>query len=300
MVVSIETPNGSGQSTAGSSGLRLVMRQHPLFLFFLLAYLISWIFLTPSVLSAWGILPGDFLITFVIHTFGPTLAAIIMVSMLEGKTGLQSLRQRVRQLRAGWQWYVFILVGIPALIVLGIIIQPGALASFKGLTAILPLSYLVNFVAVWFGGGPLGEEIGWRGFALPRMQPLYGPLWGTILLGVLWCFWHLPEFWMPSMGGGPGTGLGGFALTNLLMFLPMVVAIAIIFTWVFNHTQGSVFVSITAHASFNIPQVVLVPLFLAVNYTSLLLANLIGFGVPALLIIILTRGRLGYQSIQDL
>ena len=274
-----------------------MMRQHPLFFFFLMAYAFSWILLTPSVLSAWGILQGDFTVTFVLHTFGPALAAIIMTGIVEGRAGLLSLRQRIRQWRAGWQWYLLSLVGIPALILIGIVVQPGALASFKGLTPGLLVSYPLTFVAVWFGGGPLGEEIGWRGFALPRMQPRFGPLWGTLLLGVLWAFWHLLEFLMPTQGGGPGTSLAAF-LVNFSMFFLLVVALAIILTWVFNHTRGSIFISITAHASVDTPQLALVPLFLAVDNASLLLACVIGFGVTALLIVIMTRGRLGYQPDQ--
>ena len=274
-----------------------MMRQHPLFFFFLMAYTFSWILLIPSVLSAWGILPGDFTVMFVLHTFGPALAAIIMTGIVEGRAGLLSLRQRIRQWRAGWQWYLFSLVGIPALILFGIVVQPGALASFQGLTSRLLVSYPLTFVAVWFGGGPLGEEIGWRGFALPRMQPRFGPLWGTLLLGVLWTFWHLFEFLMPTQGGGPGTSLATF-LVNFSMFFLLVVAFAIILTWVFNHTRGSIFISITAHASVDTPQLALVPLFLAVDNASLFLACVIGFGVTALLIVILTRGRLGYQPAQ--
>ena len=114
------------------------MRQHPLFFFFLMAYAFSWILLIPSVLSAWGILPGDFTVMFVLHTFGPALAAILMTGIVEGRAGLLSLRQRIRQWRAGWQWYLFSLVGIPALILFGIVVQPGALASFQGLTPSLP------------------------------------------------------------------------------------------------------------------------------------------------------------------
>jgi membrane protease YdiL (CAAX protease family) len=292
----METSEASGQLTPASGGLRQVIRQHPLFFFFLIAYAFSWLLLLPSVLSAWNILQGDFTVTFVIHTFGPALAAIIITGIVEGRTGLLSLQQRIRQWRAGWRWYLFILMGIPALIMLGIIIQPGAFASFQGLTPLLLVKYPLAFIVVWFGGGPLGEEIGWRGFALPRMQPRYGPLRGTLLLDVLWCFWHLLEFLMPTQGGGPGTGLATF-LTNFSMFFGMVLALTIILTWVFNNTRGSIFISITAHAGVNTPQVILLPLFLAADYTGLLLAGLIGLGLPALLIVILTRGRLGYQPI---
>jgi membrane protease YdiL (CAAX protease family) len=229
-----------------------------------------------------------------------------MTDIIEGRAGLLRLRDRLKQRRAGWQWYLFILVGIPALLLLGIIIQPGTLASFQGLTSVILVSYPVYFLVVFFGVA-MPEEIGWRGFALPRMQPRYGPLWGTLLLGVLWGFWHLFYFMTPDHGGGPGTGFAPF-LMSFPIFLLTVVALAFIFTWVFNHTGGSIFISNLVHASIDTPQLVWVPLFLAattagetstVGETSLDLALLIGFGVPALLIIILTRGRLGYQPSLD-
>ena len=120
---------------------------------------------------------------------------------------------------------------------------------------------------------------------------------GTLLLGVLWGFWHVLYFLTPDQGGGPGSNFATF-LTNFPMFLLMAIALAIIFTWVFNHTRGSVFIATLLHASIDTPQLVWIPLFLAVGMTSLNLAALIGFGVPALLIVILTRGRLGYQPNQ--
>jgi uncharacterized protein len=297
-IVFMETSKASGQSAAASRSLRQVMQQHPLFFFFLMAYAGSWIISTPYVLSVWGILKGDFTIVFILKPFaGPTLAAIIMTGITDGKAGLLRLRQRLSQRRAGWQWYLFILLGIPALLLLGIIIQQGALASFQGLTPVILVSYPVYFVVVFFGVA-MPEEIGWRGFALPRMQPRYGPLWGTLLLGVLWGFWHLLYFLTPDHGGGPGTGFVPF-LMSFSIFLLMVIAMAIIFTWVFNHTGGSIFISNLMHAAIDTPQLVWIPLFLAMNETSLNLAALIGFGVPALLIVILTRGRLGYQPSQE-
>jgi membrane protease YdiL (CAAX protease family) len=270
------------------------MEQHPLFFFFFIAYAVSWILSIPFILSEWGILHGDFKIIFVLKSFGPFLAAYIMTSIVEGRVGIFRLRQRIKQTQASWLWYLFILLGIPALLLLGIIIQPGALASFQGLKPVLLVSYPLTFIAVFFGGGPLGEEPGWRGYALPRLQQRYGPLWGTLLLSVLWTCWHLPDFLTSAQGGGPGTSFSAF-LINFPIFLVLVTAIAIILTWIFNHTRGSIFISILAHASVNTPQVVLVPLFLAVGVTELNLAALIGFGVPALLIAVLTRGRLGYQ-----
>lgn len=225
-------------------------------------------------LSVWGVLKGDYTLAFVLKPFvGPPLAAVIMTWLLEGRAGLHALRQRIKQKRAGRWLYVFALAGIPALLLLGIVIQPGALAGFKGLSAMLLVSYPLTYVAVFFGGGPFGEEIGWRGFALPRMERRYGPLAGTLMLGILWGLWHLPDFLTPEQGGGPGTSLSGF-LVNLPVFLLLILAMAVILTWVFNHSKGSIFPAMAAHASVNTPQVVLVPLFASVGVTRLNIAAL--------------------------
>jgi uncharacterized protein len=294
----MDTSKASGQRVAPFSSLQQVMRQHPLFFFFVMSYAFSWIIVIPYVLSVWGILKGDYTIAYILKPFvGPALAAIIMTLITDGKEGLHRLRQRLDQRRAGWQWYLLILLGIPALILLGIVIQPGTLASFQGLAPSLLVTYPLYFVVVFFGVA-WPEEIGWRGFALPRMQPRYGPLRGTLLLGVLWCFWHLPYFLTPAHGGGPGTAFATY-LTSFSYFFLMVMAIAIIFTWIFNHTGGSIFIANVAHAAIDTPQLVWIPLFLAVDEASMNLATLVAFGVPALLILILTRGRLGYEPSRE-
>jgi CAAX protease family protein len=295
----METSKVSGQATtAASSSLRQVMRKHPLLFFFVMAYAFSWIMALPYVLSSWGIVKGDYTLLFDLEQWaGPALAAIIMTGITQGKAGLRRLRNRAKQGRAGWQWYLLILLGAPALLLLGIVVQPGMLASFHGLTNILLVSYPLYFVVVFFGAG-LPEEIGWRGFALPRMQPRYGPLWGTLLLGVVWGFWHALFFLTPDHGGGPGTSFATL-LINFSLFLVMIIALAIIFTWVFNHTHGSVFIASLLHTSIDTPQLVWIPLFLGLTEARLDLALLIGFGIPALIIVILTRGRLGYQPGED-
>jgi membrane protease YdiL (CAAX protease family) len=297
-MASMNTSMKSSQPASASGNLQQRMRQHPLFFFFLMSYAFTWIVLIPYILSAWGILKGDFAFLYVIKPFvGPALAAIIMTYVTDGKEGLLRLRRRLGQRRASWQWYLLILVAIPVLKLLGIIVQPGTLASFQGLSPRLLVTYPLYFAIVFFGVA-LPEEIGWRGFALPRMQPRYGPLWGTLLLGVLWCFWHLIFFLTPAHGGGPGTSFATF-LRSFSYFFLIVMAFSIIFTWVFNHTGGSVFIANLLHAAIDTPQLVWIPLFLAIDETKTNLASLIAFGVPALLIVILTRGRLGYQPSQE-
>ncbi|MGE5461886.1 MAG: CPBP family intramembrane glutamic endopeptidase [Syntrophothermus sp.] len=291
----------SGQSKTASRSLGQLLREHPLFSFFFLSYAFSWIISLPYVLSIWGVMPGNYMLGLIFKQWvGPALAGIVMTLLIEGKAGLRTFRRRWWQWRAGWQWYLFILLGVPGLILLGIVIQPGALAHFQGLPPHLLVNYLVYFVIVFFGVG-LPEEIGWRGFALPRMQPRYGPLRATLLLGVLWAGWHLLFFLMPDHGGGPGTDPAAL-LKNFSIFFVMVMAMSIVFTWVFNHTRGSVFIASLVHTAIDVPQLVWVPLFLQVGTsnstsgeTGLDLALLVTFGVLALLIVILTRGHLGYQ-----
>jgi membrane protease YdiL (CAAX protease family) len=304
-MVSMTTSIQPVQSTTSSARLFGIMRRYPLFFYFFLAYAFSWLISLLYVLSIWGVLPGDYTFLLILKQWvGPALAGIVMTFVTTGTEGFRRLRQSCRQWRAGWQWYLFMLFGVPGLILLGIGILPGVLANFQGLPQGFLVRYLVYFVIVFFGVG-LPEEIGWRGYALPRMQPRYGPLLGTFLLGVGWAFWHLMFFLMPDHGGGPGTGFGAF-LKNFSIFFLMVLAMSVLFTWVYNHTRGSVFIASFLHAAIDTPQLVWLPLFLEVGTSnsaageaSLNLALLLTFGGLALLILILTRGRLGYRPEQE-
>lgn len=272
--------------------IQSAIQQHPLVSFFILAYAISWILSIPFILSEWNVLHGDYRIAFIVKSFGPFAAALIVTGIVEGKEGVARLRGRIRQWKVGWVWYAVTLLVIPVLVLIGIAIQPGALAGFKGVTPTVAITYLVTLVVVAFGGGPLGEEPGWRGFALPRLQSSMGPLKGTLLLGLLWTCWHLPDFLTSAQGGGPGVPASTL-LVNFGLFLLLVTAIAVVFTWVYNHTGGSILLAILAHAGVNTPQVALVPLFPAVTTMVLNTAALIGFGAAAVLILLLTRGHLG-------
>ena len=292
----MNTSEKSNPSTTGSKGLQQVMRAHPLFSFLFMAYAFSWIMSIPYILSQWNILPNtqSYQIFFVIKSFGPALAARVMCYAMEGREGWRNLRSRIRQWRAGGQWYLFILLGVPAMMLLGIVVLPGALATFRGVPPNFLATYLVTFILIFFGGGPLGEEPGWRGFALPHMQSRYGALRANLLLGVLWACWHLPDFLTVAQKGGPGSELS-VLFSGFLVFFVEVMALTFIFSWVFNHTNGSVFIAIMLHTTYNAFGTVVQPLFSAPIVTSTDLPFVIAVVVPALLIVILTRGRLGYQ-----
>jgi uncharacterized protein len=233
-----------------------LLARHPLVFFFLIAYAFSWVAWSPWVLSeeGAGLLPfsspllapvalpiGIFL--------GPTLAAFIMTGITEGRAGTRRLLRRIVLWRVRLRWYLFAFIGVPLVMTLGTIIVPGALASLQFLGPGYVLTYLVTFVFVAVLGGPLFEEIGWRGFALPRMQPLQGPLVGSLILGLLWALWHLPEFMVPTWAASSG----GSSLLAIVKFCIFAIAATIILTWVFNNTKGSVLMAILVHASIDAP-----------------------------------------------
>ena len=229
-------------------------------------------------------------VAIVAATFGPTVAALVMTAVTDGGPGVVRLLRRYIQWRTRLVWYLFVLIGIPVIIVLGTIVVPGAGESFQPIIGTLLIAYPWAFVLTFFLGGPLGEEPGWRGFALPRLQKRNGPLWGSLVLGLLWAGWHFPLFftgvWTPP------------TLANMVMFTLMITALTVIMTWVFNHTGGSLLIMMLMHASFNtFANRVAAPLFPAPIFEDYgLLPVLIGFVVTAIVLIIATRGRLGYDA----
>jgi membrane protease YdiL (CAAX protease family) len=223
---------------------------------------------------------------------GPFLAAFVMTGATEGREGVGRLLRRFVLWRVGLRWYLFVLVGVPALFVLSVIVLPGVLGSFQGLGALAPpLSLLGVFVYAFFPGGALGEEPGWRGFALPRLQSLHGPLVGTLILGVLWGLWHLPLFFTPW---------NTLTALNVVGYVLTTTCLAIMYTWVFNNTKGSVLIAVLLHATFNWTTIAAAPLFPAPIFEDYgLLTILGGFGAFAVVLVVLTRGRLGYQRYQE-
>lgn len=279
---------------SSTGGVRQFMQRHPLICYFLMAYGFSWLVwvpyelsldglgLLPVHLTQLGILPGAYL--------GPLLSGLLMKAATEGKPGIGRLLRRFVQWRVGWQWYLFTFLGIPATIFLGFIVLPGALTAlhltFAQLALYFPLLLLVEILT-----SGLAEEPGWRGFALPRLQERYGPLWGTVMLGLLWGGWHLPLFLTAWQAGAGGLGICEFILGT--------VGIAIIISWVFNHTQGSLLIAILMHATVDaFTSTAAATGLFSVQWMQKYedLAMMIGTGVVALLLIIVTRGRLGYKQ----
>ena len=126
---------------------------------------------------------------------------------------------------------MFVLLGLPAVMALGTFLRAGALASFDVSALPSALTYLGAFAFVVVPGGPLFEEPGWRGFALPRQ--LHGPLIGDLILGSRWALWHLPRLSVPQMLPPSRT------VMDFVTFSLALIALAYIIQWVFNNTGAA-------------------------------------------------------------
>jgi uncharacterized protein len=174
--------------------------------------------------------------------------------------GVRRLLGRLALWRVGIPWYLFSLLGVPLIMLLGTMIYSGDLPNLGALGGPSSLlSYLATYVFVVVLGGPLFEEIGWRGFALARMEALHGPLLASVILGVLWALWHLPEFLVPSWAASSGGG----GILGIALFIVTAITFTIVITWVFNNTRASVLLAILVHTSIDAFTVPLGEIFLA-------------------------------------
>jgi len=292
----MELSHTRGIAPAPTKRLVQLMRRHPLWCYFLITFGLTWAF----ELLVFGVLhaPFDLLWTLLLTLVGPTLAAFLMTAVTQGRVGILQLLHRYVLWRVGISWYLLVLLGVPALLLLPSLIQPGAFSAFRLPDLSFWLTYLIVYLSTLVCGGPLGEEPGWRGFALPRLEQRSGPLVGTLLLGVLWGLWHLPLFLLIPGYNGAGTGLVGI-LIPFVAFVITVVAFAVILTWVFNNTRGSLLLAILLHASINTASGMLSLLFPSLEGTLLLgLSKSLVWILLAVLVIAATRGRLSYQRYQ--
>jgi uncharacterized protein len=282
------------QPDAPHRGIKALLARHPLVSFFVIAYAGTWLVELPYVLSEYGagLLPTRspvLLWASSVAVFtGPFLSAFVMTGVTQGREGVHRLLRRLVLWRVGFGWYLFTFVGVPVLVVLSVVVIPGVLGSFQGLAALPPPLTLLGVYLYVLLAVALGEEIGWRGFALPRLQSMHGPLLGTLILGPLWALWHLPLFLTPW---------NELTVLSVVMFVLGTTCLAIMYTWVFNNTKGSLLIVILIHVTFDWATFAVAPLFTAPILTELpsLLPILSGFGALAVVLVALTRGRLGYQ-----
>jgi uncharacterized protein len=268
--------------------MKSTVSKYPLIAFFTMAFLFSWVSVLPLLLNP--ALPVEpFLILGALA--GPTLAAIILTALLEGRKGIGLFFKRYFQWRVGVVWWLLVVFGIllslnmAASLFVGLSVWSEFL---KNLTGLLPTYLLTLLVGVILG--PLWEEPGWRGFALPRLPEQFGPLYGTLILGALWALWHLPGY------------VGGWMTVGIVPLFLSSMAFSILATWVYNNTQGSILLMILLHSSSN-AAISIGSQVLPLNLSDSMHSFVFGGWIPAItylimasVILIATRGKLSYEK----
>ncbi len=213
-----------------------------LLVFFTLAFTWSWVcWLLSSVVKPQ--LPSLAGVLFLAGGFGPSIAAIAVMRYVGGRNGLRDWLVRCLQWRVGWRWPAlafFLPLAVMALAAAAHVALGGTLAPSPAVGHVLFAA--ANFVLVLLLGGPLGEEFGWRGYALPALQERYSWRVASLILGVVWGMWHLPLFYIADTVQSH---------IPFALFMLITVALSILFAWLFNRTRGSVLPALVLHTAVN-------------------------------------------------
>jgi len=221
------------------------LKRHSLVIGIILMFLYTW----TIDLSNSGVLP--FKLPFAVYItlgWGFIFAALLMTGLTLGRDAVIALLKRYVQWRVAWQWYAAAIFLKPIFVVAGVYLNAAftrvppdfsTVMAYKvfGESANLPLFILPFFLVEIITNG---EEMGWRGYVLPRLQAKYSALTSTLILGVVWGFWHLPKF------------LTNFNVVSFAWFMVHIMAYAIILTWLYNNTKGSLFIVALSHAWSNV------------------------------------------------
>ena len=287
--------------TQPDQGLRAFVTRHQLSTFFVLALAASWLDWTPYVLSnsglgVWdltfpggmiggqllGMLPGAYL--------GPIGSAALVTGLVGGRAGLRAWVKGMWRWRASWRWYAGILIGVPATIIIATQAVGGQMAAPSQAWLFVLVAYVPGLILQMITTG-LAEEPGWRDFALPRLQRKVGPLGSAFVLGPIWALWHMPLF-LTDWAGWPDV-----RWYAPLVFAAFCVTFGIVMTWVFNRTGQSLPLAMLLHTSVNnYASVASTELFPGVDADRFQLAVLLAAGIGAAIVIVATRGRLGYDT----
>jgi len=225
------------------------IKRHPVAAFYVLAFAITWLGWIPQALHGYGLISFDSPLLNFIGSGGPTFAAVIVILLIKEKGGLRQLFGALLKLRVSFVWYVFVFVFWFVLdaIALGIGVVFGQrfppLSQF-GWIGLFPIFFTVLLSNVW-------EEIGWRGFALPRLQRSFSNMKIFFIMGLLWWLWHLPLLLNPN------------AAMSRLPWYGVIISLlssTVIYTWLYERTNRSLFFVSVFHAMSNTVAFVLLQL----------------------------------------
>ena len=224
-----------------------LMGRYPVVAFFLIAYAFSWAIGGLLIADHQGLISAPQALHYV-SAFGPTVAALIVTAFIGGRAGLAELGRRVVRFDVGWRWWL-IGVGTPlALALAAVIVYALSSGSLPDLALFGQVDYLGNIgvvtaLALWIATYGFGEEIGWRGFALHRLQSI-GWLRAAALIGVLWGLWHLPYFFYKE--NFMALGVGGF-----VGYLISITMGSILLAWMYRGSGHSILIVALWHGLFD-------------------------------------------------
>ena len=207
------------------------LNKYSLTVFFIVSYLLM---IIPVILYKFGIFPEIMLI---IMIWSPTISAIIISGLIGGWKELKKLLGGFLKWKVGLTWYFagfLLMIGPLIFAAIYLLIGGAAPGPVSGLT--IPIILIELFLTLF--RGPLSEEAGWRGFALPRLQTRFNALISSILLGIIWACWHIPLYFIEPR-------------IPFYIFIFLVIVISILMTWGYNNTKGSLIITIIFHFSFN-------------------------------------------------
>lgn len=217
-----------------------LINKYALTFYFVLSYLIM--IISVMVIYFWflpapGTIIGPGLIFLYISISSPTISAIIIAALVGGWQEVKNLLSGFLKWRVGFFWYFagfFLLIG--PLIFAGIYLMLGGQAPGPAPGLTIPIILINLFLTLL--RGPLTEEAGWRGFALPRLQSKFNAMTSSIILSIIWACWHIPLYFIESR-------------LPFYIFIALVIVITILMTWGYNNTNGSLIITVIFHFSFN-------------------------------------------------
>src|SRR5918993_216820 len=220
-----------------------LVKRHPIITFFVLTYAITWAIESPLVFLTDYVTATQGLVLIILGSNVPSAVAIVLTAVVLGRRALRKLLARLLIWRVNPIWYLVVFLG-PVVLTGGVVL----LNALMGGPA-LSLGMTLVGAAIFFAfsvvpGSALGEEIGWRGYVLPRLQSKMSALSASLLIAPIWALWHLPLWLTGEPGRTPTLDTG---------FLVSAFALSIISTWVYNSTGGSLLMVVLAHATVNLP-----------------------------------------------
>jgi uncharacterized protein len=287
------------EHTPPPRGLRASVRARPVLAYFVLTFLISWggaLLLIPALFGRIPVPDAEmdrlFMYPLLITVAGPPVAAVVIAALIDGRAGLRELRSRLGRWRVAARWYGLALLGPPLAVVA--VLLPLSLISSDFLPDIVTTDARLGLLLAGLAAGVAAgvpEEVGWTGFAIPKLRARHGVLAAGLLLGLIWGVWHILIY---ALGSGTPTGDWDWAvfLPPLAFFLAVLPVFRVLMIWVHDRTD-SVPIAMLMHGSLSATA----PLILAPGVTG---AGLAAFylALAALLWVVVAVGAATQRSLR--